>query len=104
MKNAITVIDQGLIDHFDSMLESDAAEFDVDRDYIYDLNQMAKDLIEINEELTKRERRYRSKLGLCANHLLLILGVDDIEDEEDKHSIHAKANEFLIEIDKLLKD
>ena len=103
MKNAITVIDQELIDHFDSMLESDAAEFDVDRDYIHDLNQMAKDLIEINAELTKREQKYKSSLAVCANYLSHALNLDDVECEEDKASIHAKINDFLMSVNEELK-
>jgi len=101
MKNAITVIDQELIDYIDSELDSALPVIEFEQ--IEELSKMAKDLIEINAELTRREQKYKSKLGLCANHLLLLLGVDDIEDEEDKSSIHAKGNEFLIELDKLLK-
>lgn len=99
MKNAITVVDQELIDFIDEQIE--LGHYDR---FVGEINQMTKDLVEINAELTKREQKFKNKLGLCANHLLPLLGVDDIEDEEDKSTIHDKANEFLIEIDKILKD
>ena len=55
------------------------------------------------EALQAENAELKSKLGLCANHLLLALNLDEIEDEEDKASIHAKANDFIVECDIKLK-
>lgn len=59
MKNAITVIDQELIDYFDEMLPycSDVKPTNFPFYKIDELHKMAKDLIEINAELTKREQK-----------------------------------------------
>lgn len=63
-KNAITVIDQELIDYFDEMLPycSDVKPTNFPFYKIDELHKMAKDLIEINAELTKREQKYKSVL------------------------------------------
>lgn len=51
-KSAITVIDQELIDFIDEQME--LGHYDR---FVGELNQMAKELIEINAELTKREQK-----------------------------------------------
>lgn len=59
-KNAITVIDQTLVDDVQLMLDRLMMP---SMSEIQDLNQMAKDLIEINEELTKREQAVKSLIN-----------------------------------------
>ena len=62
MKNAITVIDQELIDYIEDVIESksiDVGMVAVCRFRLDELLSMAKDLIEINAELTKREQKYK---------------------------------------------
>lgn len=61
MKNAITVIDQELIDWFEGwrVVESDNSEIDCK---IIELLSMVKDLIEINAVITKREQKYKSTI------------------------------------------
>ena len=54
-KNAITVIDQELIDSIQESIERNDGYFDGAK--VEELLSMAKDLIEINAELTKREQR-----------------------------------------------
>lgn len=55
------------------------------------------------QKLQAENAELSGKLGLCVNHLLLALNLDEIEDEEDKASIHAKANDFIVECDGKLK-
>ena len=62
-KNAITVIDQELIDYFESHLSLN----DYDRQ-VRELFTVAKDLIEINTELTKREQKYRLEHNMLAKN------------------------------------
>lgn len=64
-KNAITVIDQELIDYFDEMLPycSDVKPTNFPFYKIDELHKMAKDLIEINAELTKREQKYKMAIN-----------------------------------------
>lgn len=57
MKNAITVIDQELIDWFDEYFETSGMSETKLETQTEDLFQMAKDLKEINAELTKREQK-----------------------------------------------
>jgi len=61
MKNAITVIDQELIDRVQVLIDSKL--LDEDHCDIRDLLEMAKDLIEINAELTKREQKVLSLIN-----------------------------------------
>lgn len=61
MKNAITVIDQELIDRIQCLLDSESLG-DNHCD-VRDLTEMAKDLIEINAELTKREQKYKMAMN-----------------------------------------
>ena len=79
MKNAITVIDQELIDYFDEMLPycSDVKPTNFPFYKIDELHKMAKDLIEINAELTKREQELSS-------------AIKDIPDKVDS-SLHLKG-------------
>ena len=72
-KNAITVIDQQLIDWFDSWFCCDDdllifEQFGID-EKTKDLLQMAKDLIEINAELTKREQKYKGAIKDLINDI-----------------------------------
>lgn len=62
MKNAITVIDQELIDFFESKVDEGCDNYDFED--LNELLQMAKDLIGINAELTKREQKYKKALRL----------------------------------------
>jgi hypothetical protein len=67
MKNAITVIDQELIDWFENWLSDTEVNelLEIDEKTI-ELLDLAKDLIEINAELTKREQKYKSVLKVFA--------------------------------------
>lgn len=60
MKNAITVVDQELID-----LIQEHVDIDVRPNIkpTKELLSMAKDLIEINAELTKREQKYKMAIN-----------------------------------------
>ena len=93
-KNAITVIDQQLIDWFDSWFCCDDdllifEQFGID-EKTKDLLQMAKDLIEINAELTKREQKYKSALSML---------MDEIESKEFCHNVTATdAYDFAAEL------
>lgn len=64
MKNAITVIDNELIDFIDEQVE--LGHYDR---FVVEINQMAKDLIEINAELTKREQRYKGAIKDLINDI-----------------------------------
>lgn len=57
MKNAITVIDQDLIHWFDGYFEKSGMSETKLETQTEDLFQMAKDLIEINAVITKREQK-----------------------------------------------
>ena len=62
MKNAITVIDQELIDYIENAIKSksiDVGMVAVSRVVLDEILSMAKDLIEINAEITKREQKYK---------------------------------------------
>lgn len=105
MKNAITLIDQELIDKFTLMVsvKEDHENVSVTAGELFELIDMAKDLIEINAELTKREQKYKSGLAVCANYLSHALNLDEVECEEDKASIHSKINDFLMSVNEELK-
>ena len=106
MKNAITVIDQQLIDDSKSTIKPDDNACDRARISVGTLKElilMCEDLIEINAEITKREQKYKSSLAVCANHLSHALNLDEVECEEDKSSIHAKINDFLMSVNEELK-
>lgn len=60
-KNAITVIDQELIDNIELSINRNDGYFDSSK--VEELITMAKDLIEINEELTKREQKVLSLIN-----------------------------------------
>lgn len=62
-KNAITVIDQELIDSVGFALANNVKPTIVE---IKSLLEMTKDLIEINAELTKREQNYKNILKVFA--------------------------------------
>lgn len=107
MKNAITVIDQERIDLFKEL----ASKAENENEYCITLNLNIfndfisdhESLIEINAELTKREQKHKSSLAVCANYLSHALNLDEIECEEDKASIHAKINDFLMSVNEELK-
>lgn len=65
-KNAITVIDQELVDKFSLMVSTkeDHESIGVTAGELFELIDMSKDLIEINAELTKREQKYKKALRL----------------------------------------
>lgn len=67
MKNAITVIDQELIDWFDNEFVVDINNPDIVIAKVEELLSMAKDLIEINAEITKREQKYKAGLKAMRN-------------------------------------
>jgi hypothetical protein len=62
-KNAITVIDQELIDWFDNEFVFDINNPAIVTAQVEELLEMAKDLIEINAELTKREQKVLSLIN-----------------------------------------
>ncbi len=62
MKNAINVIDQELIDWFDNYYETSGMSETKLEIQTEDLFQIAKDLIEINAELTKENQELKSTL------------------------------------------
>jgi len=72
-KNAITVIDQELIDWFDNSFVIDINNPDVVTRKVEELLAMTKDLIEINAKLTGREQKLQAenaelkKQGQCNN-------------------------------------
>lgn len=106
MKNAITVIDQELIDDAKNTIKLNDDACDRSRVSIgtlKDLILMCEDLIEINAEITKREQKIKSSLAVCANYLSHALNLDDVECEEDKASIHSKINDFLMSANEELK-
>lgn len=101
MKNAITVIDHELIDLFQFKVDEECDDYSFED--LNDLLQMTKDLIEINAELTKREQKAKSSLAVCANYLSHALNLDEVECEDDRASIHAKINDFLMSVNEELK-
>ena len=62
MESAITVIDQELIDYFDELESTGEARdvVNVNIGKLSELTTMAKDLIEINSELTKELQKHKA--------------------------------------------
>tara|TARA_Y100000310_G_C20704371_1_gene833782 strand:- start:13470 stop:13769 length:300 start_codon:yes stop_codon:yes gene_type:complete len=96
MKNAITVIDQELIDKFTLMVsvKEDHEIVSVTAGELFELIDMAKDLIEINAELTKREQKYKGSLSMIMN---------EIESKEFCHSITV-TDAYCLAVDLLKGD
>lgn len=74
-KNAITVIDQTLVDDVQLMLDRLMMP---SMSEIQDLNQMAKDLIEINAELTKREQKLKSFVDRISDKYIDTFSIDEL--------------------------
>lgn len=94
-KNAITVVDRELIDWFDCHFEKSGmstSEFDIKAE---DLLQMAKDLIEINAELTKKHLKYKKIINMFRDnpeHISASL-MCDVMDEIDSLKLKGDSDE-----------